>query len=641
MADSHTVELGSEGFRIDGQERALVAAQFEPFRHNSLYWRRSLEAIKNAGIDLVSIFICWDFHELERGRFDFTGETNPSRDLQGFLDLCAELDLLVLVRPGPLIDAEWETKGAPRDVMHLERLHPRFLERLREYIDAVCEVLAPRQITQGGPIALLGVDNEILYPYTTPEAQYYVDGDINVPYDEEYNSGELRSWLHDRYDSLDSLNGALGTDFRSWDEIGTPRYREDPVGYCLETFQFINHRVLAFARTCKSMYQEAGMVVPTYTNQKQLLGYIDWVPVAQELDSVGINLHLPRDMPGDRALVANWWYRLHRARFRFMWSAEFQSGWIGLDDVYGFISEEHCEYMPMAGQAAGLRGLNFYMFVERDDWNYAPVNLMGKIRPRRYERFRKAVASYRGVQQIDEHLADVGLLWSIQDHQSIYIERDRDWTTITDHWLLSDEAKEPPAWWASFRQLADEDFDFKIWIPGVTTDPMPQILVYAGLGVASEEFMAALEAAAGRAQAVVAVTPLPRRNLTGRPDATIANAAERIEAAVAHMSIAPDDLVPTLTALGARSFVRSRARGVWTFAYRDEEGAIVLGIWNTNAAPFAGPLWVDRRLFERARTWSVTEPRLGEQKIIDAEGLREFQVELEQHSARVFRFSPA
>ena len=193
--------------------------------------------------------------------------------------------------------------------MHLERLHPRFLERLREYIDAVCEVLAPRQITQGGPIALLGVDNEILYPYTTPEAQYYVDGDINVPYDEEYNSGELRSWLRDRYDSLDSLNGALGTDFRSWDEIGTPRYREDPVGYCLETFQFINHRVLAFARTCKSMYQEAGMVVPTYTNQKQLLGYIDWVPVAQELDSVGINLHLPRDMPGDRALVANWWYR--------------------------------------------------------------------------------------------------------------------------------------------------------------------------------------------------------------------------------------------------------------------------------------------------------------------------------------------
>jgi hypothetical protein len=41
MAAGHQVELGSNGFRIDGVERALVAGQMEPFWHNALYWRRA------------------------------------------------------------------------------------------------------------------------------------------------------------------------------------------------------------------------------------------------------------------------------------------------------------------------------------------------------------------------------------------------------------------------------------------------------------------------------------------------------------------------------------------------------------------------------------------------------------------------
>lgn len=36
--------------------------------------------------------------------YDFTGE----RDVEAFLDLAAELGLLVILRPGPYICAEWE-----------------------------------------------------------------------------------------------------------------------------------------------------------------------------------------------------------------------------------------------------------------------------------------------------------------------------------------------------------------------------------------------------------------------------------------------------------------------------------------------------------------------------------------------------
>lgn len=639
MGRARRVELGPTGFRIDGAERPLVAGQMEPFRHNALYWRRSLEAIKGAGIDLVSIFICWEFQELEPGKFDFTGETNPSRDLVGFLDLCEELDLLVLARPGPLIDAEWETRGPPPDVMKLERLHPRFLERAQEYIQAVCEVLAPRQITEGGPIALLGVDNEILYPYTTPESQHFVDGDVYVPSDEEYTSSQLREWLSGRYESIASLNDVLGTNFGDWDEVGIPRYREHPPGYSLETFRFINHQILRFAERCQAMYREAGMEIPTYTNMKQLLAYIDWVPVAQELNSVGINLHSPRDMPGDQALVANWWYRLHRARFPFMWAAEFQCGWIGLDDEYGFISDDHSEYMPMAAQAAGLRGLNFYMFVERDDWSYSPVNLMGKIRPSRYERFRRVVASYGGIRQQDRHLSDVGLIWSLEDHQTLYLETDRDWTTLTDHWLQAGERKEPPTWWSVFRFMAEHDVDFRLWIPGVTEGDPPRILVHAGLPTTTTEHMTNLGKDFDRIERLVAVTPLPRSDPAGRPEGSIAEISDRIESSDRLARATPENLVTTLTRLGTRAFARSGAQGVWTYVYRDEGEGIVLGVWNAGSDPYGGPVWMNPSMFAGSPEWRVSEPRVKEDRALSRDEVEVFPVELSPHSARVWRFT--
>jgi hypothetical protein len=636
-----SVSLGPDGFRIDGNEYALIAAQIEPFRQNSLAWRPSLEAIKGAGIDLVSIFICWDFHEISPGEFDFTGRTNPSRDLQGFLELCADLDLSVLARPGPVIDAEWETRGPARDVMHLDRLHPRFIERSGQYINAVCEILAPQQATRGGPIVLVGVDNEILYPYNTPEYQYAVDGDVYVPYDEEYNAAEFKHWIRGQYANLEVLNKTLGTRISSWDDISTPRYQEDARGYSQETFRFINHRVLKFAALCQAMYKGAGIEVPTYTNMKQLLAYIDWVQVAQELDSVGINLHMPRNMPGNQALTANWWYRLHRARFPFMWAAEFQSGWISLDDDFGFISEEHSEYMPMAAQAAGLRGLNFYMFVERDDWNYSPVNLAGKIRPGRYERFRRVVASYRGLRQIDQHIADVGLLWSLEDHQSIYIDQDRDWTTLPDHWLRVDEAKEAPAWWNTFKKLTDEDVDFRFWIPGVSQGAPPRILIHAGLATCTKNYIEALAALSAAGHVIIAVAPLPKRNLTGMHDQAIRSAAEAVEAAREFCICGTDNLVITLASLGSRSFVRSGMRGVWTYAYRDNEDSIILGIWNSTNAWYPGPVSFNGMIFAENQSWQVKEPRTGQVWNLAQPELREFPATLEPFSARVYRFSPA
>ena len=66
-----------------------------------------------AGMNAVSTYIPWVWHEPEEGHFDFTGTTRPGRDLAGFLDHARDVGLAVMARPGPLIYAEFDGLGIP------------------------------------------------------------------------------------------------------------------------------------------------------------------------------------------------------------------------------------------------------------------------------------------------------------------------------------------------------------------------------------------------------------------------------------------------------------------------------------------------------------------------------------------------
>ncbi len=632
-------ELDSRGFRIDGIERPLLAAQFEPFRQNPLYWPRSLDSIKAAGIDIVSIFICWDFHEVAVGAFDFDGTTNQSRDLAGFLRLCEEKQLMVWARPGPIMDDEWETRGPARDVMTLDRLHPEFLRRTEEYVAAVCRVLVPQQTSRGGPIGLISIDNEILYPYSTPESQAAIDGDVCVPYDDAYYEDAFRVWLKEKFDTIAEVNAVLGTSLTSWNDVHSPQYGRDSLAYSYEGYAFINSKVHEYTRRCRDMYLANGIDVPLNTNMKQLLAYIDWPSIAAEIDTVGMNLCVPRDMPGDQALAANWWIRLQRAQFDFAWSADLQAGWIGLDDMFGFISAEHSEYLPMASQAAGMRGANFYSFVERDDWNFSPVSATGKIRPTRHAAFRRVVASYAGVGQRDEQLADVGLLYSIADHQSIYLNSAKDWSNLPDHWAMFDEPKGSPEWWATFRRLVEADVDFRIWIPGVSSGSQPRILVHAGIALDWSNNLDRLSEAMRNCEFVVAVTEPATRTPDGALHSASVRSREEAERDGRLVRCAGGEIIAKLASLGAGQYVRAEGGRIWTFLYRSEDGALVVGAWNPGGAAFDGLVRIEPSLLgDAAAEWWIDEPRLGTRDS-QPPGSSSFQLQLAPHSARVFRLS--
>jgi beta-galactosidase len=131
------------------------------FRVVPEYWRDRMLKLKAMGLNTLETYVCWNLHEPRPGRFDFAGGLDVAR----YIELAAELDLMVIVRPGPYICSEWDLGGLPAwllkdPAMRLRCAHPPYLKAVDRFFDALLERLAPLQASRGGPIVAMQVENE-------------------------------------------------------------------------------------------------------------------------------------------------------------------------------------------------------------------------------------------------------------------------------------------------------------------------------------------------------------------------------------------------------------------------------------------------------------------------------------------------
>ena len=64
----------------------------------------------------------WNYHEIERGKFDFETE---NKNLSKFLDLAEKYNMSVFIRPGPYVCAEWDFGGLPARLLSIEGMRIR------------------------------------------------------------------------------------------------------------------------------------------------------------------------------------------------------------------------------------------------------------------------------------------------------------------------------------------------------------------------------------------------------------------------------------------------------------------------------------------------------------------------------------
>lgn len=85
--------------------------------------------IKAMGLNSLSVYIMWNYHQLQRGKFDFTTQ---NKDLNGFLELAKKHGMKVLLRPGPYVCAEWDFGGLPARLLAIDGMDIRNDNKLYE-----------------------------------------------------------------------------------------------------------------------------------------------------------------------------------------------------------------------------------------------------------------------------------------------------------------------------------------------------------------------------------------------------------------------------------------------------------------------------------------------------------------------------
>ena len=109
-----SAELSAQDFKIEngqfihkGKPIQFICGEMHYPRVPQEYWRDRVRRLKAMGINTISTYVFWSFHERRPGEFDFKGQA----DLAKFIRICGEEGMYVVLRPGPYVCAEWDFGG--------------------------------------------------------------------------------------------------------------------------------------------------------------------------------------------------------------------------------------------------------------------------------------------------------------------------------------------------------------------------------------------------------------------------------------------------------------------------------------------------------------------------------------------------
>jgi beta-galactosidase len=225
------LKFDQTSYIANGERIFLISGELHYFRVPHRGWKDRLQKLKDAGGNCAATYVPWLLHETEEGKFSF-GEAQL--DFERFLELCQEVGLWAVVRPGPYQYSEllhgglphWLLAGYPEILaqkldgspinpdLSVSYLHPTFLEKTRRWLEAVTPRLEQHQFSRGGAVAAVQIDNELMGIHEWFGNWDYHPESMGVGRE----TGRWTGFLKRRYDSLGDLNQDWGTRFQNWAE---------------------------------------------------------------------------------------------------------------------------------------------------------------------------------------------------------------------------------------------------------------------------------------------------------------------------------------------------------------------------------------------------------------------------------------
>jgi beta-galactosidase len=411
MPENFPIKVGDRQFRLNGEPLSIYSGAVHYWRLDRDKWDDILTKVKGMGFNTVSIYIPWEVHEIERGKFDF-GQINPSNDIDAFLTLCEQKELNIIVRPGPQINSEltwfgyplrilddvemqaqtaWGSKAVltqvPRPIPAISYASEKFFAETALWYDAIFAILVKHQYPKGRILASQ-VDNEMAFFFHIS------------PYESDFSPSSIRAYqkfLKDKYGSIEKLNQVYRSDYVSFEYVDAPRrfsaethkdipFHTDWIEY--REFYLIN----SMDRLAK-MIRARGFTVPLFHNYPHPLGPggsvsgittpFNLIGLEEKLDFVGFDIYSRKELYEHVKTVIS--YVVGSSRYPYI--PEFIAGvWPWYLNPGGFEDEE---FVTKAALMHGIKGFSRYMIVERNRWLASPVRRDGRIRKENYEVFRR------------------------------------------------------------------------------------------------------------------------------------------------------------------------------------------------------------------------------------------------------------
>ncbi len=157
----HTFKIDDGHFLLDGKPFQIISGEMHFARIPQEYWRARFKMARAMGLNTIATYVFWNYHEPEPGKFNFEGNA----DVAKFVKTAQEEGLWVIVRPSPYACAEWEFGGYPwwlqeEKGLKVRSKDPRFIELSTRYFNQLGKQLTPLQITRGGNIIMVQLENE-------------------------------------------------------------------------------------------------------------------------------------------------------------------------------------------------------------------------------------------------------------------------------------------------------------------------------------------------------------------------------------------------------------------------------------------------------------------------------------------------
>ncbi|HKF53594.1 MAG TPA: glycoside hydrolase family 35 protein [Candidatus Acidoferrales bacterium] len=157
----HSIHVEGNRFMLDGKPIQIISGEMHYARIPRAYWRDRLRKARAMGLNTISTYVFWNLHEPTQGTYDFSGQL----DVAEFIREAQQEGLYVILRPGPYVCSEWDLGGLPSWLLANPKIELRsnqeaFLQPAGEWLKRLGRELAPLQITRGGPIIAVQVENE-------------------------------------------------------------------------------------------------------------------------------------------------------------------------------------------------------------------------------------------------------------------------------------------------------------------------------------------------------------------------------------------------------------------------------------------------------------------------------------------------